>query len=82
MRPIFPQRSLQIDDGLTLHRPQPLAVQGRQIEQVSPQLCIEPGQPNQFLGTVESEHLAAARVGIEAVGELRHHAGGLIGKRC
>ena len=42
---------------------------------------VELDQPEQLLGPVEREDLAAAGVGFEDVGELRDRAGGLVGER-
>ena len=80
--PILGERFFQPADGFDLHVPKPRGDQGRHVPQIGPQLVIAQfDEPLKFVGPMEREHIPAARVGIEAIGEPGFNPGGFIRKR-
>ncbi len=74
------ERFFEVLDRLPLHRPQIARLARRHAAQAAAHLRLQACQAYQLLRPMEGEHFPAARVGLEAVGELRHRTRGFVGE--
>lgn len=75
------ERAFEIGDRLGLHPPEAGRVERRKLRETGPKLVLaELGEADKLLGAVEGQDVAAARLGVEAAGELRDFASGFVGE--